>query len=106
MPQPTAAHLRRAGPTAARFTAFRTPLFSVHISVSLHGKSYPPPTGFHTFYVVHILITTCWESYACSKIGPAPLDPARSLARYLTAGQRGEELVVVTRLFLLLCECR
>ena len=60
----------------------RTPLFFGHISVSLYGKSYNTPTGFHTFYVVHILITTCWVSSTCSKIGPAPIDPSRSLACY------------------------
>ena len=48
--------LRGCGGVARR-TAFRPPLFFAHISVSLHGKSYPSPTGFHTFYVVHILIT-------------------------------------------------
>ena len=62
-------------------TAFRHPLFFAHISVSLYGKSWPSPTGFHTFFVVRTLITTCWVSSTCSKIGPAPLDPARSLAR-------------------------
>ena len=48
---------RSGGSGAVVHTAFRTPLFSVHISVSLYGKSWPSPTGFHTFYVVRILIT-------------------------------------------------
>ena len=68
--------------TVTTVTAFRMALFFGHISVSLYGKSYNTPTGFHTFYVVHILITTCWVSSPCSKIGPAPLDPSRSLACY------------------------
>ena len=49
---------------------------------------------------------TCWESSPCSKIGPAPLDPARSLARYRTADQRGEQVVVVTSICLQFIECR
>ena len=63
---------RRSG--GRRRTAYRTPLFLTHISVSLYGKSWPPPTGFHTFYVVRILITHAGCPVHALKIGPAPLD--------------------------------
>ena len=84
-------------------TAFRMALFFGHISVSLYGKSWPPPTGFHTFYVVHILITTCWVSSTCSKIGPARLDPARSLACSNKAFHRRENKSAVPSICLYFC---
>ena len=74
--------LARCSSERSLTTAFRHPLFFAHISVSLYGKSGPAPTGFHTFFVVRTLITTCWVSSTCSKIGPAPIDPSRSLACY------------------------
>ena len=69
------------------FTAYRTPFFSGTISVSLYGKSYYPPTDFHTFYVVHNhkLITHAGSPvHALKSVRPEPIarGPSHALIRH------------------------
>ena len=76
---------RRATTTRTRCTAYRTLLFFAAISVSLYGKSGPAPTGFHTFYIVHKLITHAGSPvHAHKSVRPEPIarGPSHALTRH------------------------
>ena len=82
-----ASHATLARPGRGRTSARHSspPLFFDHISVSLHGKSYPQPTGFHTFYVVRILITHAGSPlHALKSVRPRsiPRGPSHALTRH------------------------
>ena len=68
---------------AGRGTA---PPFLSHISVSLYGKSWPPPTGFYTFYIVHTNDYPCWESSLSVSTVLAP--PTRATCGMLSRMRR------------------
>ena len=82
-------------------TAYRHHVFFMHISISSHMRKDPhrrTSITALTFYVVRTIDYTCWESSPCSKIGPAPLDPARSLACYKRQPYARELNCAVTRI--------
>ena len=64
------------------------------------------PAGFHTFYVVRTFDYPCWESSPCSKIGPGPLDPARSLPCSCVPSHANEHKMLVLRYSSDFYECR
>ena len=75
-------------------TAFRPTLSLLHISVSLHGKSWPSPTDFHTFYVVHKLITHAGSPvHALKSVRPQPIarGPSHALTTNKTCHARENE---------------